>query len=157
MRTLRHTFEMLMLLGVICLLASTGAWAAQGGFAFVSSSVEHDAEGVSRQPVIELTFNKNVVNMKVAEQNATCFTLMDAEENAVEIEVVMADDQIEPEKKRIIVVEPAAPLAPNASYALIISEALTAKNGETLGEDVSLTFTTGDEEIKDADETTTEE
>jgi len=138
---------------LICMLFTANAIAAdkKSSFALVSSSVEDGAEDVSCQPVVELTFNKNVINMSVAEQNMTCFTLLDAEENPVEIELIMADDQIEPEKKRIISVSPVAPLNPHASYTLLISEKLTAKNGNSLDEDISIAFTTGDADDENAD------
>lgn len=139
-----------MVVLLFCLLSTTGAMAGENGaFALESSSVANDAKDVSCQPLIALTFNKNVVNLKITEQNKTCFTLLDKEDKAIEIEVIMADDQVEPEKKRIISVKPVAPLQPQTAYRLLISKKLTSKSGDTLPEDISIAFTTGD---KDADQ-----
>ncbi len=143
MLNVQPTFRILIPVFLTCLLFTTAAVAAGEFLTLVSSSVENDAEDISCQPVIEFTFSNNVVNMKVSEQNMTCFTLLDAENNKVEIDVIMADDQIEPEKKRIISVTPVSALKPQTSYSLLIAETLAAKNGNTLEKGIGITFTTG--------------
>ena len=54
----------------------------------------------------------------------------------------MADDQINPDLKRIITVVPQNDLEEGKTYELIISGKLTAKNGNKIGEDTVITFTT---------------
>lgn len=100
------------------------------------------AEGGTLAPTdaITLEFGKNVVNAKVREKNASLISLADAAGNPVEIDVVMADDQIEPDKKRIIEVVPKSPL-PAGVYTLTVKSGVTAKNGTETAEDFVLTFT----------------
>ncbi|MCK5250320.1 MAG: hypothetical protein KAJ98_10180 [Spirochaetaceae bacterium] len=89
---------------------------------------------------ITLTFSKNIVNFAVAEENTRCFHLESAFGDTVGVEILMADDQLEPELKRIVNVLPAEPLAAGTEYVLIISGTLRSKSGQTLGEDVFIRF-----------------
>lgn len=100
-----------------------------------SKSVPLDAE-------IKLLFNKNVVNMSVKENNSNCIKLLDANNNIVPSELIFADDQIEPEKKREIILRPINNLAESTAYKVVISENMMAKNGSTLGSPLTILFTT---------------
>lgn len=103
------------------------------------------ADGDKNVPVdcqIKLTFSKNVVNMKVKDNNIKCFKLVDSEGNNVDVEVIMADDQMEREKRKDIILKPASSLKEDSQYTVIISPDLTAKNGVALGEEVKINFTT---------------
>lgn len=100
------------------------------------------AYNVAVKADITLTFTKNVVYMTVKDANSKCFTLSAADGNMVPIEVKMADDQIEPEKKRIVVIHPENELVPGIAYKLIIAPDFKAKSGASLGKKVELSFKT---------------
>jgi len=91
---------------------------------------------------IKLLFNKNVVNFTVKENNSTCFSIIDENNNEIPIDVIFPDDQIEPERKREIIIRPKEAFNENTTYTVKISANLMAKNGNTLGENLSFSFTT---------------
>ncbi len=103
--------------------------------------------------VIKLTFNKNVINLTVRENNQKCFALLTADGNKVPIEVIMADDQLYPEEKRNISIKPVQSLQPGTAYVLKISAALQGKNGTTLGNEVMVNFVTAGDATKPVDTT----
>lgn len=100
------------------------------------------ASNVAVKTDITLTFTKNVVYMTVRDANSKSFSLSTAEGKPVPFEVLMADDQIEPEKKRIVVIHPRNELIPGTDYQLTIAPEFKAKSGVTLGKKVELSFQT---------------
>ncbi|WP_418790775.1 Ig-like domain-containing protein [Phosphitispora sp. TUW77] len=131
-------------------LAEDGSGDSSGGgkdnpLILVSSNPEDGQENVLLTTEIKLTFNKNVVNMSVRDNNMKCFSLTDNTGNTVQINVIMADDQMEPEKRREIVLQPASQLEAGTNYTLEISPELTSKSGVTLGQIVAVTFITAGE------------
>lgn len=127
----------------ILLIASAALFAGNKPLLLDSSDPADGATGVSAAAEPLLVFSKNVVNFSIADANKGCFSLESAAGEEVEIEVVMADDQMHPEQKRNIRIVPAEELAPDTEYLLTISGDLQAKNGNTLGEDLVIRFTTG--------------
>lgn len=107
-----------------------------------SSTPANGQTGVELQPLLKLTFNKNVINLAIRDANKKCFTLITSAGSMVPIEVIMADDQLYPEEKRNISVKPLQALQPGTAYTLKISPELTAKNGTSLGHVVTLNFVT---------------
>jgi hypothetical protein len=107
-----------------------------------SSSPYNGQSGVSTDVLITMTFNKNVVNMTVSENNLNCFSLYAADGSKVPVEVIMADDQIEPEKKRIISLQPLQDLKYNTAYTVKVSSALQSKSGNIMSGDLTITFIT---------------
>ena len=91
---------------------------------------------------IDLVFTNNVVNIAVKENNLQCFSLKSADGKEVAIEVLMGDDQIDPDAKRNISIAIKEALAPATAYTLTISGNLSAKNGNLLGDDINIGFTT---------------
>lgn len=89
-----------------------------------------------------LTFTSNVINMKVSDNNMTCFKLLDEKAAPVDIEVLMADDQIEPEFKRIIRIKSEDLLNKDSAYSIVVSGKLKAKNGSEMGQNVTISFRT---------------
>lgn len=108
----------------------------------VESAPADGSQGVAVDSHIYLLFDKNVVNFQLKENNLRCFTLLDPQNQAVPIEVILADDQIEPEKRNEIIVKPKVALKANTTYRLEISPELQAKNGQTLGKKLVISFTT---------------
>ena len=107
-----------------------------------SSSVPDDAQNVDPNARIVLTFTKNVVHFNVKENNLQCFSVTDSKGNAFPIRVVMGDDQVDPEAKRIVTIVPQSPDRAGETYTLTVKKGLTAKNEENvLEEDVNLRFT----------------
>ena len=108
-----------------------------------ASNPADNSTDVALDAILSLEFSNNVVNFSVSEANRECFALRTAEGSSVPIEIIMPDDQIEPEKKRNISIQPVSPFLQNTKYELIISGSLQAKNGKTLGDDRILRFSTG--------------
>jgi len=135
-----------LLLVSSCLLFPFTAYAAggEGGALTLSSSTPANNEHNVKLPVeINLTFSNNVVNMNVKDENLKCFSLASSDGTNIPIEVKMADDQVQPDKKREVILIPKQDLKLNTAYTITISSALKSKNGDSLGKDVKVTFDTG--------------
>lgn len=102
---------------------------------------ELNEEGL-RSTEIELFFSKNVVNMMVNENNKKCFSLTNKDDDKILIEIQMADDQIEREKRHIIKIVVQKPLDPATAYKIIISPELESKNGLKLEKQLVMEFFT---------------
>lgn len=97
-------------------------------------------------PSFVLTFDKNVVNNAVWQNNKESFTLTNDNQN-IPINVTKVSDKVDFSKRQNIYIQPISPLSPNTSYTLKISPGLQGLNGETLGETtggkgISITFKT---------------
>ena len=117
-----------------------GSGSGSGDGPKVESASVEEGGVIAPTDSIVLTFSNNVVNAGVREKNGGLVTLTDASGHAVEIDVVMADDQVEPDKKRIIEVSPKAALEAGV-YTLTAKAGITAKNGTEMKQDFVLTFT----------------
>lgn len=145
----RKTTTLLLL---FCLLsfalpALAGEGDGSGGgkgepLALLRSEPADGAVGVTLPVTIRLYFNKNVINLAVRDNNQKCFALYAADGTKIPITVGMADDQIEPEKKREVALYPLVDLKPGTQYIAVVGSGLTAKSGVVLGKDVSIRFTT---------------
>lgn len=113
-----------------------------GAFDFVESIPGNSAKDVELDGQIKLLFNKNVINFTVKDNNEECFSIKDAKGKEIPINVIFADDQVEPDKKREIILSPKEPFSENTVYTVHISPKLKAKNGDSLDRDVSISFTT---------------
>lgn len=102
---------------------------------------ELNEEGL-RSTEIELFFSKNVVNMMVNENNKKCFSLTNKDDDKIPIEIQMADDQIEREKRHIIKIVVQKTLDPATAYKIIISPELESKNGLKLEKQLVMEFFT---------------
>ena len=106
-----------------------------------SSSVANGSTNVPTDVYITLTFSKNVVNFSVKSNNMGCFSMVDSKGNSVPLSVIMGDDQVDPDCKRIVGIQPSE-LAEGETYTLIISGSMMSKSGVALGSDVCISFTT---------------
>ena len=145
----------------VCALAEGGDGSGGGSgnpLTLDWSTVPDGSTDVPTDVTITLTFTKNVVNFTVRDNNMGCFTLVDSGGSRVPVAVIMGDDQVDPDVKRIISISPDT-LSPGETYTLIISGGLQAKNGTYLGSDIALTFTTAgaEETPPPAEETPAEE
>ena len=77
---------------------------------------------------IPLVFSKNVANSKVAEGNRALFRVVGGNQSEVTIEIVMADDQVEPDKKNDVVIQFPQGLA-DGTYTLTAQKGVTSKSG----------------------------
>lgn len=133
---------------VLCILLmfTVTVFAGDGGGVSVpelaESSPQNGAENVPVDSQIKLVFSNNISNAKVRDNNIESISMIDGQGDLVEIVVELADDQIEPEKKRDAVIKPVQPLEKGMSYTIIISENLTSKNGVSAGEEMRVTFET---------------
>lgn len=80
--------------------------------------------------------------MTVCKNNKKCLALYAADGSKIPVEVIMADDQIEPEKRRDIQLKPLQSLEPATSYTIKISPELRSKSGVTVGREITVSFTT---------------
>ena len=129
-------------------LAEGGSGDGSGGghdapLGLASSNPADGASNVAVNTQIKLTFNKNVINMSVKDNNVKCFALYN-NGLQVPINVIMADDQIQPEYKREVTIAPQQSLQPGSSYTLKISPEMQAKSGSVLEQEVKVSFTTAD-------------
>lgn len=108
----------------------------------VKSDPQDGVSGVALDTELYMLFDKNVVNFKIKEKNAQCFTLFDGQNQVVPIDVIFADDQIEPEKRNEIIVKPQGLLQKGKAYRLEVSPELLAKNGTALGKKIIISFST---------------
>ncbi len=118
----------------------------KGPFALLSCSVSPDQEDVATNVLIQLDFDRNVVNVSVLEHNLTCFHLAGPEGNSVAIRVTFPDDQLQRETKRTVFLQPVEPLEPLSRYVLAVDNCLLAKNGTHIDQAYNVSFVTGTEE-----------
>lgn len=109
----------------------------------VSSSVADGDTNVPLDPVIQLNFNKNVVNISVLENNSNCFHLIDASGAPVPISLIFPDDQIQSDFKRNVFIFPKDNLKMNSKYELVVDSILRAKNDTIIDNAHIIHFETG--------------
>lgn len=129
---------------VVCLVLVTSTYALAGNkpLYLESSNPAYGDRDIPVDLIIDLKFSKNVVNMKVKENNLQCFRLISVTGTVVPVEVIMADDQLYREKRNDIKIKPLTLLDKNTFYTLIIDSSLKAKNGNTLAETIYIPFGT---------------
>ncbi len=109
----------------------------------VSSTIEDGDTNVPLEPVLQLNFNKNVVNISVLEKNSKCFHLVDAGGTPVPINIIFPDDQMQTTYKRNVFILPQENLDTNSRYELAVDSILRAKNGSIIDNAHTIIFTTG--------------
>lgn len=122
-------------------------------FCLEDSIPQNSAKDVGPDSNIKLIFNKNVVNLTVKENNLKCISLKDEHGQVVPSELIFPDDQVEPDKKREIYIDPVDDLKEDTTYIVEISPDMLAKNGSTLGETVYVSFTTKSSVAQEVPET----
>lgn len=110
----------------------------------VSTSIEENAS-LDAIDSITLVFSKNVCDASVRDANQSLVAVADAQGNPVPFAVVLADDQVEPDKRNDMTVEFAQPLEAGA-YTLTAQAGITSKSGDTLAQDYVLNFTVNEPE-----------
>lgn len=142
-KIIRIGFLMVLMMSMLQVNAFAGDGNGGGGSALkLESSIPADQGKIGVDESIKLKLSNNVVNMKVAENNKTCFKLVDADGNEIPIKVIMGDDQVDKDIKNDIEIAPVEPLEEGQTYKLIIDGNLEAKNGSKLKDEKILTFKT---------------
>ncbi len=113
-----------------------------GGLNLVSSTPENGAVDVAKDTELTITFDKNISNSAVADQNRQCFTFLDPNGQEIACDVILPNDLVEPEKANTATIISNLALWDGTSYTIKIDGSLTALTGETLGEDLTISFTT---------------
>lgn len=139
-----------IILLTVAALLSPAAFAAgdsSGGGAAIPlymdwSDPADGASDISVMPVIQCKFSHNVAQGSGSEQNKTLITLEAAGGTNVDINVFMADAQIEFDKRQFIYISPVEPLSYGTTYILTVHEGIQAKNGMTTDQVQTVTFTT---------------
>lgn len=150
MRNLRRTF----LLVILILFLGTGLWAAPkgggdgsgGGYMFPlsldSSTLRRNAVNVELRPEIKLSFSKNIAHMSVREANKSYVYILDSKGKKIDSLVYIADDQVEPDKRRDLTITPKEDLRPGARYTLVVEKGVKSKSDFNLEDEVRIDFTT---------------
>lgn len=112
-------------------------------FTLETCSIKNLDSNIPLDPIIELDYNKNVVNISVTQNNIGCFHLVDENRESIPIELIFPDDQLQQDVKRNIFIRPKADLDPETTYTLIIDDSLMAKNGSYIDKAYKYVFTTG--------------
>ena len=152
MKKYRRIYWSLCIMLVLSLLLPGMVWAGEGSGdgsgggqqqpLVVEKVVPADgATGISLDPEIKITFNKNVCYMTVRENNRNCFSMWTGS-TRVPIEVIMADDQVEREKRNDAVIKPLNKLEAGTLYRIEIAPEMESKSGVSLGKTATLSFTT---------------
>lgn len=113
-------------------------------FRLKSSSIIDGDTDVDVNSIIELTFTENIADITVAKRNSNCFSLMDSNGNAVKINVIYADLQIQPLYKTSCFISPTKPLKCNETYTLTVSDTLITKKEHPINSSYSINFTTSE-------------
>jgi hypothetical protein len=108
----------------------------------VSSTPTDGQKDVPINKEIKLIFNKNIVNAVVRDKNTACFVLAASDGNKIPVEVIMADDQVNPEQSDQVTMKPSRELKPGTLYQVKILSQLKAKNGVGLNRDNIISFVT---------------
>jgi hypothetical protein len=106
-----------------------------------SSPADNDL-GVAVDAIITLTFSKNIVNMSVADNNLLQFQLREVGGEVVAIDVFLADDQVDREKRNDASITPIKPFKEDTDYELIVNKELSSKSGVLLADDLVINFST---------------
>ena len=151
MKKLTSTLLTGMLFALLCMFVVLPACAGDGNgmsegnsnpLSLVSSNPASGQKNVELPVEIRLSFSKNVINMTVKDKNRQCFALYNASGVRVPVEVIMADDQMEPEKKREVALKPLQELQPDTAYTVKVAPELQSKSSVTLGKGAIITFVT---------------
>jgi len=153
MRGLIKWFTMAAIVVTLVLSPLAGNWAQAGDgsgdgsgggqnnpLVIESSTPANGAAGVASLENIKIVFSKNVVYMTVRDKNLQCFTLWSGSQR-IPAEVIMADDQIEREKRNDVLIKPKQPLQAGTTYRVEVAPELQSKSGVTLGQKAVITFT----------------
>ncbi|MGI5892643.1 MAG: Ig-like domain-containing protein [Bacillota bacterium] len=107
-----------------------------------SSYPADGAKNVALDVTIKCTFSKNVAYIAVKDKNATLFTLKEKDGIAVPFKVVIADAEIEVEKKNDINLVPTKPLKEGTTYVVTALAGIQSKSGAIMASNQSFSFTT---------------
>jgi len=118
-----------------------GSGGGQNNPLAVESCVPADgAAGVTNLEYVKIVFTKNVAYITIREANKKCFSLWSGGQR-IPAEIIIADDQIEREKRNDVLVKPLQSLRPGATYLVEITPDLQSKSGIFLGQKVVISFT----------------
>lgn len=113
-----------------------------------STNPEDGAVDIDIDSLILFTFEKNVSNKEVKDENIKLFTMTKENGEEVEIEVTVEDDEISPENKREIKIKPKNPLEEETKYTITALKGIKSKGGQVTEEDYSISFTTGKKAVE---------
>ena len=147
----RRSTVVIVLAMIITLALASPVFAAGGSLSFVKSTPESGDTNVPIDNVgIKLFFNDNVTSDSVWASNALAFTLKDSSGNLVNFEAYRGE-KIGEENYILVLARPEstvegqpAQLMQDSTYTLTISADLMSADGATLGEEISISFTTMD-------------
>lgn len=106
---------------------------------FISCTLLNGAKAGSRTkipltPKLSLQFDKNVVDALVWDNNKASISILTANGEKLQTDVTKIDDTVDFSYRQRIFIKPVQPLKPGASYKIVVSPKLTAKNGILLSQ-----------------------
>lgn len=107
----------------------------------VASTPKDGARDVSVDTEIVLEFSKNVVYLAVRDINKAAVTLWDGKAE-VPAEIVMADEQLEPDQRNFITIRPLEPLEESKEYTVRVNDSIVSKSGAKLADPAKIVFST---------------
>lgn len=105
-----------------------------------SSIPANGATGVASLEHIKIVFNKNVAYLTIREKNMQCVSLWSGSQR-IPAEIIIADDQVEREKRNDVLVKPKQSLKAGTTYRVEIAPEMQSKSGVILGQKATITFT----------------
>lgn len=108
--------------------------------AIESSIPANGASGVASLEYIKIVFNKNVAYLTLREKNMQCVSLWSGSQR-IPAEIIIADDQVEREKRNDVLIKPKQSLKAGTTYRVEIAPEMQSKSGVILGQKATITFT----------------
>lgn len=113
------------------------------------TSVSDGEKNVALNPSVIFTFTKNIAHEDVRDANKKLFKMISEDGKDIPIEVINADIQMEPEKRRDLTVVPKVKLIEGTTYKIIAQKGIKSKGGQFTENDKIISFTTlGEKPIK---------
>ncbi len=109
---------------------------------FTSSDGE-EVEGntsVPFKPTIRIVFDRNITADTIWPANKQCFAMQDSDDKKTSISVTKISNDDNFDERRHVFITPASSLTQGKIYKIIVSKNLEANNGNTLGSNVTITF-----------------
>jgi hypothetical protein len=127
---------------VLSVSAETGSGVEQKTpLVIFSSSIENGEKDVEVDREIKLVFSENISSLSIKENNLTCFVMTDSKGLEIPFELILFDDQLEPEKWNNVILKPRS-LRAGKRYTITVRKGLMAQNGTSLESDISIRFST---------------
>ena len=104
----------------------------------------YNEDNISCETDIRLLFSNDISASDIRVHNQNCFSLRSSRDQLVDIDIIFAEKNDSPERKKEVIIRPCKSLEHNTVYILTVSSELMGKNQKNLGIDRVITFVTAD-------------